>query len=680
MRNFRLTLILILFAAVLTGCGAQRDPIGVTKPQMTVDVMLEENENITILGENPVSVPVGGDARIAVELPEGFKIDAVSHGAEYEDGVVTLSGVQFPTTVELTIRQLKNLTVEICNDSMQGTLTSSVEFGKIWEDTEVTVEVAPADGLVFLGYSTEAPSADGGNIVCTAREYTFRMTEDVKLYTNYYKAGSGAVMVYDGNGAVEGTLYDVFREDSPFLGPNAPINQGQFTRDGYVLCGYNTERDGSGTYYGTGWSVILPEESEQLAVLYAQWLPVTEQTAFTYTVSGKTVTITGYEGDHEILVIPETIDGKAVTKIAAHAFQNGKFKTLYLSRNLRTIDNEAFLGCKELTTLYMCDMVTSVKDEAFADCDQLQKLYVLACTAPRYASSRNGTFKLKYQRLISAQGKKMIFHAGSNVSYGVDIPTVHDLLNNEYAGVNFGCNQGTSSVFFTEVASAHMNPGDILVLCPEYHEYQYGYNEMNVTTWQIFEGAYNAYADVDIRNYTKVFSSFGTFNANRIWSAGESYEKYHTEGFGQISVTKFGVHNVNHNGQTEGLEIDKANWLSGGNWILLNLSLLEQDYNDNLNRAIDRVVDKGGKVYISFPSILRDVIPGERLKDTHLQAFKEAVANRFPKATVISEPGNYIMNYREFYNTCYHLTTAASKTRAKLLVEDILAQFAKEAQ
>lgn len=679
MKNVWLTLLLsLLTVAALTGCGVDRYPTAVTK-QMTVDVMLQESEDITILGENPVSVPVGGDASIAVKVREGFTIDTISRGAEYEGGVVTLPEVQFPTTVELTTRPLRDLTVAVRNDSNRGALTSSVELGAIWEDTEVTLTVAPSDDMIFLGYSAGAPSADGGQIVCTAREYTFRMTENVELYTNYYNAGNGSVVAYDGNGAAEGTLYDVFREDSPFIGPNAPINRGQLTREGYVLCGYNTERDGSGTYYGTGWSVILPEETERFATLYAQWLPVTEQTAFTYTVSGKSVTITGYTGDHETLVIPETIDGKAVTTIAAHAFQNGKFKTLYLSRNLQTIEDEAFLGCKELTTLYLCDTLTAVTDEAFAQCDRLQKLYILACTPPRYASERNGTYKVKYQRLISAPGKKMIFHAGSNVSYGVDVPTIHTVLNNEYAGVNFGCNQETSSVFYIEVAAAYMNPGDILVLCPEYHQYQYGYNEMNATTWQIFEGAYNAYADVDIRNYTNVFTSFGIFNTNRMRSAGESYEEYHTESGKKASVTKFGVHNVNHVGHTPGLSKDAAKWKAGNNKILLDLSVLEQDYNDNLNRAIDWVLDKGCKVYISFPSIRKDIIPKERREEAHLQAFREAVVKRFPKAVVISDPGDYIMEQKDFYNTCYHLTTAASLVRTELLAEDILAQLEKEA-
>ncbi len=271
----------------------------------------------------------------------------------------------------------------------------------------------------------------------------------------------------------------------------------------------------------------------------------------------------------------------------------------------------------------------------------------------------------------------MVFHAGSNVSYGIDIPTIHKLLDNEYAGVNFGCNQGTPSVFYIEVAVAHMNPGDIVVLCPEYHKYQYGYNEMNTTTWQIFEGAYNAYADVDIRNYIKVFTSFASFNTNRYKSTAQTYEMYCKSG-GAPAVTKFGVYNVNHNGQTSGLKGDIVKWENSKGTLALDLNLLNQSYNKNLNKAIDMVLDKGGKVYISFASTMKQAVKEANLAQSHLDAFRAAVVKAFPKATVISEPGTFILDKSWFYNSYYHLSTETSIKRAELLAKDILAQFAKE--
>ena len=56
----------------------------------------------------------------------------------------------------------------------------------------------------------------------------------------------------------------------------------------------------------------------------------------------------------------------------------------------------------------------------------------------------------------------------------------------------------------------------------------------------------------------------------------------------------------------------------------------------------------------------------------------EWLSNAFPKATVISDPGTFVLDKSWFYNSYYHLSTKASKQRAELLANDILAQFAKE--
>ena len=682
MRKFRLFFLLAAcLTLLLTGCmiDVPEDIPGEesTKPAITVDVMLQEAEGMTITGENPVRTEAGSDVSFEVEILDGYKIESIGQGAVYENGILTVPAVRFPTTVEVETRVLNDLSVTVQNNAWQGTLTSNVDLGTVKEDTEVTLSVTPAKGVIFLGYSIGASRANGGAIVSGATDYTFTATENVEIYTNYF-LGSGRLVIYDSNGGKESQQYYVFADSSPFIAPNTLANKGQFTREGYVLYGYNTKPDGSGTYYGPGWSAPFPENTSSMT-LYAQWMPVTEKEAFTYTVANNQVTITKYSGTHETVVIPETIDGLPVTRIAANAFLNGKFTTLYLSRNLMTVEDNAFLACRSLKTLYFCDTPSKISDASFTNCRELQKLYMLACIDPRHSTSNNGTYKMKYQRLITAEGKKMVFHAGSNVSYGIDIETIQNKLGGEYAGVNFGCNQGTPAVFYIEVAVAHMNEGDIVVLCPEYHKYQYGYNEMNTTTWQIFEGAYNAYADVDIRNYIKVFTSFASFNTNRYNVRASTYESYNKQG-GEPGVSQYGEFNINHNGQTSGLIGDIKNWENKGGVgsLKMDLGLVTADYNVNMNKAIDMVLDKGGKVYISFASTLKLALTKEGQNPAVQAEFRAAVVRAFPKATVISDPGTFILDKSWFYNSYYHLSTPASKQRAELLAKDILAQFAKE--
>jgi len=416
----------------------------------------------------------------------------------------------------------------------------------------------------------------------------------------------------------------------------------------------------------------MPEGDGVALTLYAQWLPETEKEAFTYEiVDGKTVTITGYEGDHETVVIPETIEGLPVTEIAMRTFINEKFKTVYISRNIMTVQNGAFVNCA-FDTMYFCDQVKTISDNSFGSCKNFSKLYLLAVMDPRYSTTNNGTYKMKYQRLITAEGKKIIFHAGSNVSYGIDTVLMQKELGGEYSPVNFGCNISTPAVFYAEVAAAHMNPGDILVMCPEVGKYQYGYNEMNTTTWQIFEGAYNAYADVDIRNFTKMFNSFSSFNNNRYSSGAKTYEQFNK------SVNSYGDYILYHETPHSSMKDLFAKWKAGKDLYGIDLNLLKQSYNANMNKAIQMVLDKGGKVYYSFAATAKSGLNKASLTLELQTDYKEAVANAFPKAVVISDPGTFILEDKWMYNSGYHVTTAGAAHRTRLLAKDILAQLAKE--
>ena len=98
---------------------------------------------------------------------------------------------------------------------------------------------------------------------------------------------------------------------------------------------------------------------------------------------------------------------------------------------------------------------------------------------------------------------------------------------------------------------------------------------------------------------------------------------------------------------------------------------VEKDY-------IDLVLEKGGKVYFSFAATMRIVLNKYSQTAAVQKTYKEAVVKAFPKATVISDPGTYVMESNWFYNSRYHLSTDGSVHRAKLLAKDILAQLAKE--
>ena len=83
---------LIFTALFLSSCNTS-DGGGLKLP-----VVLIENENITILSENPVAVTSGGDAVFQVEVTPGFTVRE-SESYTYTDGYITVKNVLYPTSV-----------------------------------------------------------------------------------------------------------------------------------------------------------------------------------------------------------------------------------------------------------------------------------------------------------------------------------------------------------------------------------------------------------------------------------------------------------------------------------------------------------------------------------------------------------------------------------------------------
>lgn len=121
------------------------------------------------------------------------------------------------------------------------------------------------------------------------------------------------------------------------------------------------------------------------------------------------IVITGYEGDSNEIQVPETINGKPVTKIQENAFEGFKaltsveipgtvkiidevfkdctgLKSVKLNSGLESM-NSAFVGCTSLVSIEIPETVTAMK-EAFSGCTALETVNV-----PAGVTELTNTFK-----------------------------------------------------------------------------------------------------------------------------------------------------------------------------------------------------------------------------------------------------------------------------------------------
>ena len=129
------------------------------------------------------------------------------------------------------------------------------------------------------------------------------------------------------------------------------------------------------------WDVTITENAVMVpAVVAAQVLspdtPETDAAEFTWSVlSGTYITITGYTGTADTVVIPSQIDGYTVEKISADVFKSNKvLKTVILPDTVIEIGDNVFLGCSALEYVGFGDGLQKIGASAFKNCMGLAEI------------------------------------------------------------------------------------------------------------------------------------------------------------------------------------------------------------------------------------------------------------------------------------------------------------------
>ncbi|MCL2815205.1 MAG: hypothetical protein FWD23_11455 [Oscillospiraceae bacterium] len=669
-----------------------------SKPAQTeahfVKIMVNVPLGAVLESENPVYVDAGKTAEFILKIEEGFRLENIEtidskvnaltgggkdSGASYENGVLRLENARYPSTISLDVRPLAKYRFFIENNIKMGTVSCGTEQGRIAGGTFITAIAEAAEDCVFIGWSKTAPLAKGGQFLSYSPEYSFNLVSDIFLYPNYLSKNARYIK-YDANGgtvavsgkdnqnqlSIDTLYYEINTKHYPC--PNALADTGIFSREGYALLEYNTKPDGSGAAIGLGSNVgMIPkaESGENVLELFAQWAKYTDASLFEYTQAAEKITITGYHGNEEMLVIPEEIGGKPVAAIENGAISGG-VKTLFLTRNIASVASKAVTDCPDLETLYISDSITKMQNESISKCPSLKNFYINAVMPPRYFANPGWGSSIKYKRLITAPGRRLVVISGSSSAFGLNSPLLTELLNGEYSVVNYGTHAGSCALLFLEFTAGQIREGDIVVMAPEpVWDSQQGANRLDALTFQLLEGAYDAFRHVDIRNYANVFPAFADYNSTRRQMGAGSYDDYITD--------------VNIYGDILTNQADHpADYTAGGQWVSF-ADILNSGGAARLNRVNDAILSKGGHLYWSCSPVNRNALveggDTEKRQADYIGNIKKLID--FP---VISVPGDYIFPGNYFSDTDHHLNDIHSADRTIQLAKDLKAQFEAEAR
>lgn len=730
-----LSLALVFISLVLASCSEPSGDDGKIK------VLLTYGSGVTVTSDNPVYINEGESASFDIVLDSTYVFSSVSHG-EYSDGKLTVSGLTRDTSVKLYAENLGYDTTENYDFFFFGSDmdTSSVSHGEsVKGGTEIRL-TAGENFKIFLGWSQGERTADKVKMISTERDFTFRVSPSVaneakviRIYSNYADAGS---YYYDPNGGVINlstpntakSAYHNTQKQSSRLKVNmsgdymelfgtVPLfyDDNTFTKEGYVLCEYNTKPDGSGVGYSLGSRYLIDVSSGELPVLYCIWKKAErefEYVDFSYPLpdginknrapdwKSEGVMITSYLGDADSVAIPEKIDGKYVTGIAKGAFKDKKMTELVLSKYIQRIEDGAFVGCDKLATVYFPDDIYDLSDAIFdaKTYTSFKKLYVNAVTAPRYANTDSGAMSVKLSRLLSTQSKKrIIVIAGSSTYQGLSSAYMEALLSDEYAVINFGTTRTTTGSIYLEAMGELAKEGDVILYAPENSTYMMGETELYWKTLRDLESMYNFYRHIDISNYSRVFTAFAEFNQGYRYKTNIArYED------GYACITRKG-RTINEYGEYQkadrtGLsdEYIDAYFITlnnrykskyEGQWDNVEDQLKNNDYNDpenktwesidserlssEMNRVIAKAKSSGARVYFSFCPVDRDKLVEGASSPEWLAAYDKLIKDTYCFDGVIGSSADYIFNHEYFYDNAFHLNDVGRSIRTYQLYKDL---------
>ena len=538
--------------------------------------------------------------------------------------------------------------------------------------------VAPGEDAVFTltldrGIALTATDYEGNYRMETKGRTVILTLEDIRYPTRVTLGLTYhyAQLTYHANGGypLQGLENSVTKSVSLSVHtrPNTDTGTDLFARAGHTLLCWNTEPDGTGTRVSLGSRVTTAQGRVEL---YAQWVPWADPEDFIWTAAD-TVTITGYKGNADFLVIPEILDGREVTAIAAGAFAGCTAETVVLPKSMDTVEAGAFRDCA-MTELVLFDNIIEIGDDCFPGCENLQTLYINAIEAPYgYLYRKESCYADKVDLLINAQGKpKLVCYGGCSMWYNLDGAMFQGAFGGEYTVINMALNGTVNSLVQMQIMERLLEPGDIFFHTPELSSRQQlltntQMSEADKYLWCGIENNYDLFSWVDLRTVEGVFDSLVFYLESKTGQA--TYAQVYQDELGQTFMDATGSVAFFRNSTEEAL----------GDRVYLDPSRVESL--ELLKNYYDRYQSRGVRVYLSYACVNLDAVPVDQQDNAQSleESFAAAVA-AMEGPVLISNMEDFFYHNQAFYDTNYHLRTQQLKENTAVWLRDLQAALERE--
>lgn len=279
---------------------------------------------------------------------------------------------------------------------------------------------------------------------------------------------------------------------------------------------------------------------------------------------------------------------------------------------------------------------------------------ILKYPADVFHSSYQSVIQDKYRILMETESPKIIVVAGSSSAFGLDQEMLAEACEG-YQVVNLGLHAGFGHLFYSELAKANINQGDIVLL-----GYEYGWQDsIDIRGVDLImsgiDGNLEMYTKIPVEKWPR-FIGYLFAHAENKNLYEEAIGIYSREAFdsetGQMTMAR-----------EEAMEYDPARY---GTFQLTDAAISDTvvDYLVNFKSFVE---ERGASVYFIAPPIVKDAVLNDDSEFIRLKELEEELIG----IPYISDPTAYLFPCEWMSNAMYHCNSEGEKIRTEMLIEDL---------
>lgn len=294
---------------------------------------------------------------------------------------------------------------------------------------------------------------------------------------------------------------------------------------------------------------------------------------------------------------------------------------------------------------------------------------ITECLPDSFEKTYLGGFEAKYDRLYSAEGKKIVFIGGSSLPFGLRSDIIESEFGGEYTVVNYGLYATLGTKFMMDTAKASIGEGDVIILCPELNPQTYSLYFNPEATLQATNGASSVHSALSGENILSLCYNYYRYAFDKIG--------YNLRGDAPDPIGIYRADSLNSYGEIEAER--KNNIMNNGHdanmTVSTDESLLDPEFIDYVNDYVRYAERKGATVYFNYsPTNCLSI----RTSKSARAEFEEKLSSML-NCELLGTIEDYLIDERYFYDTNFHLNSAGAIYFSDMTVRLLKSKLGMEA-